>query len=79
MDTFNLSCICVNGYSEIANNCVCESTLKRIVKVSNNHCVCQDGYFENNLKVCVLCDYSCLTCNLGSKNDCLTCDSILHR
>ena len=36
-------------------------------------------YYNNNVALCVICQYSCLTCTSGTAITCSTCDATNHR
>ena len=39
-----------------------------------------NGYYDNlSDEDCVLCDYTCLTCDAGTGSDCQSCDSAYNR
>ena len=52
----------------------CSSPLCQLCSLENlNECqVCLDGYYPNN-NICLMCDSSCLTCNGGLFNNCISC------
>jgi hypothetical protein len=87
-DTGATSCLqchysCAECSGPLINNCtVCPSpaTSFRIDTIStNNRCDCPTvGYFDNNVKNCVICHFSCLTCSV-TFDHCDTCSSTNKR
>ena len=55
----------------------CDSTYFRVL--TGTSCPCQDGYFDNNTLLCIICNSSCLTCFNELPNGCLSCNATLNR
>ncbi len=36
-------------------------------------CPCASGFYENNVRVCLKCHFSCLECKGSLDSDCISC------
>jgi hypothetical protein len=60
-------------------NCLtCASSFNRYLE-SNSTCICNLGFYENNVESCAACHYSCESCTGGLKTDCVTCPANTFR
>lgn len=65
--------------SSISSCTSCNPVLFRIMSATNpGPCICQDGYYDAGVPLCVACDYTCLTC-ISSSTTCVTCNTTLFR
>lgn len=71
---------CLNCTNNTATSCIsCKTTTAfRDFHSATNMCICKDGYFEKNVAVCGICDFTCLTCSLAATN-CTTCSPTEYR
>ncbi|KAL4486619.1 hypothetical protein ABPG73_003923 [Tetrahymena malaccensis] len=60
-------------------SCSSCSADRTLVQLQNGKiCQCNPNSYEDQL-VCKLCDSTCMTCNGGNSNNCLSCDQSLNR
>ncbi|KAM3127352.1 hypothetical protein pb186bvf_020552 [Paramecium bursaria] len=77
VDLFNCHYSCQTCFGSMEDQCLtCQNNNSRWL--SNNLCLCMQGYYENNSSLCLKCDYSCNTCEFQS-TICLNCDTLQNR
>jgi proprotein convertase subtilisin/kexin type 5 len=84
-DGINVQCgichySCETCSSALINNCsTCNLPISIRTLSAANECLCNTGYYDAGVSICVQCHYSCQECSGVLSNQCLKCDDKANR